>query len=373
MALTGEKVGIPEAEEAPIIMVPRWKQPIAGIISLIFIFIISIVIWWIPMLTGLSYVLTAFNWSLLGGFGLMAVLFAIWFENWPVYKQDKVWKAGLLGTIINIVATLIMYFLFSFMALTFYAANTFAGFSILGAFSGTLFSFGVLWVAGTMYWPWFDKKQPGRGIRVFIVGWIVTLIFWFILFFPTWDGSTFYIATYGLSLGWTQWTIFFSLLTLMAFEYNPWNKAGKQPIIGIVAFIVCSILGFAFLFVGGVLGLTFAMIGSAFGWTGDILTATGYMNVALADWLIVAIVAVSLFMDNWPKGYSQRKNFLIRFIIILILGFAFFWLFYLFVPILGYTGNILEANPTSFIILMIYLQLLFAYVWRRWPISTALE
>ena len=111
----------------------------------------------------------------------------------------------------------------------------------------------------------------------------------------------------------------------MAFEYNPWNKAGKQPIIGLVAFILCTVLGLVFVFVGGYIGAAFAIIGSAFGWTGNLVTATGYMNVALADWLIVAIVAVSLFMDNWPKAYSQGKNFLIRLILILILGLAFFW------------------------------------------------
>ncbi|MDF1537846.1 MAG: hypothetical protein P1Q69_02980 [Candidatus Thorarchaeota archaeon] len=281
---------------------PRWKQPIAGIVAMIYTFIITIILWWLPMLGGMTYVLTASTWTLLGGFGLMAVLFAIWFENWPAYKQGAILKAGLLGTVINIVATVLLLIVITWMAIIFYPTNILAGTAILGAFSGTLFAFGVLFVAGTMYWPWFDKKQPGRGIRVFIVGWIVTLIFWFLLFYPTYDGVTFNILGYGLSLGWTQWTVFFSLLTLMTFEYWPWNKLGKQPIIGIVAFIVCTVLGFVFVIVGGYLGAILAVIGSLFGWTGDLLIATGFMNIGLADWLIVAVV------DSWIIGQKATPR-----------------------------------------------------------------
>lgn len=372
LALTGDKVGIPEAEEAPVIVMPRWKQPLAGIIALIYTFVITIILWWVPLL-GFGYVFTAATWTLLGGFGLMAVLFAIWFENWPAYKQNKVWKAGLVGTIINVVTTLILFFMVTFMVIIFYPANAFAGTAILGAFSGSLFAFGVVFVAGTMYWPWFDKKQPGRGIRVFILGWIVTLVFWFLLFFPTWDGVTFNLLAYGTNLAWTQWTIFFALLTMMAFEYWPWNKLGKQPTIGIVAFIVCVVLGYVFVYVGGILGGIAAAIGSALGMSGNLYTATGYMNVALADWLITAVIAVALFMDNWPKGYSQMKNYIIRLIVILILGLIFFVMFYPLAPLLGYSGPLLEVNPTSFIILMLYIQLLFAYVWRRWPINTEMK
>ncbi|MDF1537845.1 MAG: hypothetical protein P1Q69_02975 [Candidatus Thorarchaeota archaeon] len=78
-------------------------------------------------------------------------------------------------------------------------------------------------------------------------------------------------------------------------------------------------------------------------------------------------------MDNWPKGYSQSVNFLIRFLLVFILGFVYFWAFYLFVPYLGYAGLILEANPTAFIILMIYIQLLFAYIWRKLPINSVMQ
>ncbi|MHA1328622.1 MAG: hypothetical protein ACTSRH_15090 [Promethearchaeota archaeon] len=34
MALSGEKIGVPSAEEAPIVVLPRYKQPIAGVLSI---------------------------------------------------------------------------------------------------------------------------------------------------------------------------------------------------------------------------------------------------------------------------------------------------------------------------------------------------
>ena len=39
MALAGEKVGIPSADEAPMIVMARYKQPLAGFLSLLIVFI----------------------------------------------------------------------------------------------------------------------------------------------------------------------------------------------------------------------------------------------------------------------------------------------------------------------------------------------
>ncbi|TFG09610.1 hypothetical protein EU538_04585 [Candidatus Thorarchaeota archaeon] len=305
----------------------------------------------------------------------MGVLFAIWFENWPVYRMGPPWRVGIAGTIINVIVAVVLYCIGMTYVVAFYGTSAwqvYVGVSIFGTLSGSCFSFGVLWVAGTMYWPFFDKKQPGRGIRVFIVGWIVTLVAWFLLFFPTGNSLSLNLTAYGFNLGWTQWTIFFSLLTLMTFEYWPWDKLGKQPKIGIAAFIVCTILGFIFVYLGGYIALAFVPIAQALGFTGDIGTGVGYMNVALADWLIVAVIAVSLFFDNWPKGYSQTKNFLIRFITVIVLGMIFFWGYYFISPLLGGTGNPFNDSPTAFLLVLLWIELLFAYIWRKWPVYTSL-
>ena len=101
-------------------------------------------------------------------------------------------------------------------------------------------------------------------------------------------------------------------------------------------------------------------------------------NVAYADWLIVAVIVVSLFMDNWPKSYSQTKNLLIRFLTVFILGTIFFFGIYflspfLSLPLLPFTGNPFTDNLTAFLIMMLWVQLIFAYLWRKWPIYTTME
>ncbi len=394
MALTGEKIGIPEADEAPVVVMPRWKQPIAGIVSLIWTLVFTAVAWFV---IGYSPVPIASAVSLFGGFGLMAVLFAIWFENWPFYKLRAPWKVGLAATIWNVIVAFIFYFLANWFA-TLYApyiglvdayVTLGVGWAIFGSLSASCFSFAVLWVAGTMYWPVFDKKQPVRGIIVFAFGWIITLAVWLLMFFPfgnpaasLLDPLSWVVQPYGLNMGWTQWTIFFSLLTLMTFEYWPWNKAGKQPLIGIAAFIVCAILGYVAVIVAGLLGMyvTLPLFIAMFGNPGVAfhLPAVGLWNVAYADWLIVAVIVVSLFMDNWPKGFSQMKNILIRLVTVFILGTLFFIGIYfvtpfLSVPLLPFFGNPFYDNITAFLLVMLWVQLIFAYLWRKWPIYTTME
>ncbi|MHA1779241.1 MAG: hypothetical protein ACTSYL_00055 [Candidatus Thorarchaeota archaeon] len=385
MALAGDKVGVPEVDEAPVVVLPRWKQPIAGIVSLLLTFIIAIAVWLIPGMNLLG--------SLLGGFGLMSVLFSIWFENWPFYQKLRTpWKVGLAATIVNaIVAILLFYVATMFGAMYGLSLGiadpltaTAVGWAIFGALSASCFSFAVLWLAGTMYWPWFDKKQPGRGARVFIVGIIITIIVWYFLFYPYGnpaatlaDPLSWVLPMYGINMAWTQWTIFFSLLTLMVFEYSPWNKAGKQPLIGIIAFVGCVILGLVWVFVAGLVGfsvtlpifLMFYPDPGASAYAG----AVGIWNVAYADWLIAAVIIVALFFDNWPKSHSQGVNFFIRLFTVLFLGTLFFFGFYLIAPFIGLGSSPFTVNPTAFLLVLLWVELVFAYLWRKWPVYTTME
>jgi hypothetical protein len=402
MALAGEKVGIPSAEEAPLVVMARFKQPLAGLYSIIIVFAISFVTWLlffdprlhIP-LPNQKMEFTAWA-TVIGGFGLIGVVWAIWFENWPYYNWFRTpWKVGVVGTAINAVIILIFVFLFLPLFNSWYGSETansyiawYLGASILGALSGSCFSFAVFWVAGTMYWPFFKIKQPKRGIIIWIIGNAITLIVWFFLFLPA--GNRFatsepdavqpitFFPSYAFSLGWTQWIIVFSLITLMVFEYWPWSKLGrKQPFIGMIASVSCVLLGLLFSLIGpsiaeNIFDPFFVALG---GIPPDAVTRfKGWymMSITYAIFLTCAVVLVSLFFDNWPKKYAQWKNFLFRFIIVIIIGTLSFLAYYLFSPILfGDTTNYWEMNPTPFVLWFLWIEILFAYVWRKWPIYKA--
>ncbi|MHA1986225.1 MAG: hypothetical protein ACW98D_06275 [Promethearchaeota archaeon] len=402
MALAGEKVGIPSADEAPMIVMARYKQPIAGILSILLVFIISLITWWIffdprwhnplPL-----YEMEITAWAtVIGGFGLIGVVWAIWFENWPYYNWFKTpWKVGLVGTAINAIFICIFVFILLPLFNSVYSSqNTnsyiawFVGASIFGALSGSIFSFGVLWVAGTMYWPFFKIKQPRRGIIVWIIGTAISLIVWFLLFIPAGNPMApsessavrpiTAFPSYAFSLGWTQWVIFFSLLTMMVFEYWPWNKLGrKQPFMGIIAFISCTFLGllvsYYFPYIAQyIFDLFFVTIG---GTPPDAVTRLkGWymMSITYAIFLICAVVLVSLFFDNWPKRFPQWKNFLSRFLLVILIGTITFLGYYILSPfIFGDNPNYWKMNPTPFILWFLWIEILFAYVWRKWPIYRA--
>ncbi len=404
MALTGEKVGIPSADEAPMIVMARYKQPVAGILSILIVFIISLATWWIffdprwhnplPL-----YEMEVTAWAtVIGGFGLIGVMWAIWFENWPYYNWfKKPWKVGIVGTAINGVIICLFVLVFLPLFISVYSGQNpnsyiawFVGASIFGALSGSCFSFAVLWVAGTMYWPFFKIKQPKRGAIVWIIGNTITLIVWFLLFIPAGNPMasseasavkpiTFF-PSYAFSLGWTQWLIFFSLLTLMAFEYWPWSKLGKkQPYIGIIAFASCALLGLliSYFFPDIIAKNLFDPFFIAIGGTPpDAVTRfKGWymMSITYAIFLICAVVLVSLFFDNWPKKFPQWKNFLFRFLLVIIIGTFSFIGYYLLSPFLfGDNINYWRMNPTPFVLWFLWIEILFAYVWRKWPIYRAI-
>jgi hypothetical protein len=165
----------------------------------------------------------------------------------------------------------------------------------------------------------------------------------------------------------------------MVFEYWPWSKLGrKQPFIGMIAFGSCVLLGFVFHYPIGIsiaeyiMDPFFIAIG---GIAPDSVTRFKgwYMwSITYAIFLICAVVLISLFFDNWPKKYSQWKNFLIRFILVIGIGTLSFLAYYLFSPLLfGDNPNYWEMNPTPFLLWFLWIEILFAYVWRKWPIYKA--
>ena len=157
------------------------------------------------------------------------------------------------------------------------------------------------------------------------------------------------------------------------------DKLGKkQPIIGLIALGCCAGLGLLVyllgpLFAKYVFDPFFVVIG---GTPPDVVTRyKGWymMSITYAIFLICAVILVSLFFDNWPKKYSQRKNFIIRFLEVLVIGTVTFLGYYVLSPYLfGDTTDYWQMNPTPFILWFLWIEILFAYIWRKWPIYRAI-
>ncbi len=103
-------------------------------------------------------------------------------------------------------------------------------------------------------------------------------------------------------------------------------------------------------------------------------TGIVYVNTALADWPIAAVIVVSLFLDNWPEKYILSKNLLVRSVVVLLLGAVLFLTYYptLRSLLLG-PGNPWSDNPTESLLRSLWSGLLFAYGSRRWPVYRAIE
>ncbi|MBN2157230.1 MAG: hypothetical protein JW776_14390 [Candidatus Lokiarchaeota archaeon] len=386
-----QQVDIPTSKNAPVVIMSRFKQPWSGLLAFSVPLLVSIITWWIffdPRYHEDQFLI--FLAPTVGGLGLIGVLWAIWFDNWPYYnKLRKAWQIVLVGTIINLAIMVILAFVLRPIFTRFLAQKLgitdeiiadYVGKSIFGALSGSTFSFATLWVSATMFWPFFKYDQPKRGIFVWIVGTVITIITWVAGFLFTVDPTVTDIRyaikdSYLDALGLTQWTIFYSLLTLMVLEYWPWTKiAKKQPFVGIYAFFGCGILGFityiGFKYVAKyAFSPIFIALGGEPGFLITVEKSWTTMNISFADFLIAAVILVALFFDNWPKKYKQWKNFIIRVVLVLVIGIASFFLYYLVSPSLfGEPRNHFIKVPTHFLVYFLWLELLFAYVWRKWPI-----
>lgn len=398
-----KKVDLPYADEAPVVSIPRFDQPLSGLISLLFTFIISLILWWIFFDPRWHPEAVETNGVLLGGYGLIGVIWAIWFANWPYYKKfDSLWKIGLIGTLINLVIAVVFTFVITPLFANWYSSMLgitdpeialYTGAAVLGPLSATCFSFANTWVAGSMFWPYFKEKNPKRGIYLWIIGTAINVAAWFLLFFDTGSPGAaskasavcgripfIPVCKYAISMGWTQWMIFFTLLTMYALEYWPWTKLGKkQPQIGIYGFIGCAILGLLFsLIFPYIVALTIDPIFVSLGGVppGSLERFSGWylISISLAVFLVTGVVVVGLFFDNWPRKYTQKVNFIIRTILSIVIGLVLFFGYYLTSSwLVGDDPNFWRKTPTDFMVFFLWIQLLFAIIWRKWPIFKKYE
>lgn len=451
-----------EAEVAAVV-VPRWRQPLAGFLALALGVLVALVTWWIFADDRFALQHFMFGWypevaSLLGGWGLLVAVWQAWLENYPYSKLRKPWAVGLVGTVINLVVVWFMIYVVFYqligslipvasypkLLLILGLANVellwrlnvtalYLSSSATGMVTGATFSFGLLWVAGTMFWPLYQERQPKRGLYAVLLAFAIGLTAWYLLLLPPVSSMAEYsmmiavlmhlselhpamaiiytVLIYYCTVSWfwlnaealrrlnlTQWVIFFALLTMLTWEYEPWIRLKKQPLIGIAAFVSCTLLGAVFGLILSQMVYTpsipqahfWIMIGQ------PVLAPMAEVAREGARWTAPLILAVSLiiaefilyfYFDNWPKKYSKPVNIAIRTIIVVLAGLVILYLYYLVSPsvigdpdivtMLSYPVLFLDprplTNPLPFQLWLLWVLLLHGYIWRKWPFWKLLE
>jgi len=438
-----------EEAEIEVVMVPRWRQPLSGFCALILGLLVALATWWVFADVRFALQHFVFGWypevaSLLGGWGLLVAVWQAWLENYPCSKLRKPWLVGVAGTALNLVLVWFMvYVVFyqlvgSLVPVASYPKLLSLGLpvetalylssSATGMVTGATFSFGLLWVAGSMFWPLYHEKQPKRGVYAVALSLAIGLTAWWLILLPPVSQMAQYSAaimalmylselqpamsilysvlTYYYTISWfylnaealrrlnmTQWVIFFALLTMLTWEYEPWIRLKRQPLIGVAAFISCTVLG-------AVSGLVLSQvvytppIPPSYVWAALGQAALAPMAevaregarwtapLVLAVFLIIAEFILYFYFDNWPKKYSKPVNMAVRTIVVVLAGLLMLYVYYLasasiigdpdVVTMLTYPILFLDprplTNPLPFQLWLLWILLLHGYIWRKWPV-----
>ncbi|MFX1299904.1 MAG: hypothetical protein ACFFAL_03640 [Promethearchaeota archaeon] len=394
----------------PVITERRWNWIVSGLVNFIIVFIVALVFWYVFM----DWRFSLFYWSgwlflgsAIAGWGILIVVFQIWFDHYLSSKMKSLVTQGIVGTILNIVGIAVviavfwfvigpymipMFSPFALMNVASIGGNWWLALFLSSAAIGTIlscgFSFASIWAAGSIYWPFTELEQPKRGFTVMLLGAVITTFTWLILYWPfqiatalppvtttvdwtIWTAWPFWaydpiageVNNGGayLSLAFTQWIIVFGLMTLMTWDYQPWKALKKQPWIGVAALIGCTLLGglFAFLIMPFLLSGIMLTMGFA--------AMHGY-SAWIAVFIILLIFIWTQYFGNWPNQFTTIVNILIRTIIVVVLGIISLYIYFFISPML--LGDFLLTgvyNPVNWVLWLLWAMLIHVYIWKRAP------
>ena len=395
----------------PVITERRWNWVISGLVNFILIFVVALVFWYFFMHPLSIFPLFYYSgWFLIGsaiaGWGILIVVLQIWFDHYLSSKMGGLISQGIFGTLINFIGIASIILLFWFVIGP-YMIPMFSPFALLNVPSisgnwwlalflssaaiGTIlscgFSFASIWAAGSIYWPFTELEQPKRGFAIMLLGAMITIFTWLILYWPfqiatalppitttvdwtIWTAWPFWaydpiageVNNGGayLSLAFTQWIIMFGLLTLMTWEYQPWKSLKKQPWIGLAAVIGCTLLGGLFAFV--IMPILLAGIMATLGFA-----AMHAYSAWIAVFIILNIFIWTQYFGNWPNRFNTIVNIIIRTILVVVFGFISLTVyFFIATPLLG-DGLTGVYNPVNWVLWLLWAMLIHVYIWKRAP------
>lgn len=354
---------------------PKLKQPLQGIINLLLVTALFLLVWWIFMdprgiirwytpQYGYMYI----RWILIA---------AIWqvyiFNYWPFKdsflnnKHPLVKGLILIGSNIVIVAFMVWVFCYAFLgnlSIPYLNPKVLTGLGMTEFFAREYSSLAILMMAAIASWlspvwpvcfdnhPWQNLTQPARGFTVWAWTFFLTLIAFLILMHPHYHVLFYpwqeYAAAYpwwydfahtlsgNFNVGWVMCGTVSIWFLELVFDRYPIRLIKKQPLRGIIGFLfvftMAWLIFFAFLFLQDV------------SWGPAV---EGAKRLYAPDWrhlhcgelacmMLIPMMTLHFYFDNWPKKYSPSINIAIRCAIIFIATGILHYLYYKYSPpILG--------------------------------------
>lgn len=389
-------------------IIPRWGQPLTGIISLIVFTAVAWVCWYV--FASPKGIFKLYEHPFLVFLAWM-ILFGLWqhiiFGDWP-FQNLKPLTRGLVMTAVNIAGVyFIIYgvfhnflgkFMFPFWspeAMTevvkkavesggfvpkafakavaggqwtptvhehvYDIAHEFAGSSITMVVLIGFFTY-AFWSILFQKWPFAGKlSQPALGFAEWSLTTTVTAFFYGLLIFPFFGNVVFgqsFVAAFpwwnvldgtphlNYVVGFYEWAIIYLFFTANIWEGNPWNLVKSQPWRGIFGFVSIFIMAWATmkLSVWG-MELYWGPVDAAAKDGINSLSWRYYNAANLAGFTLIPFLLWNHYFDNWPKQFGPVVGWMVRTVGVFAFAALIGKVYYLISePVLGLTSHLGNAG-----------------------------
>ena len=353
------------------IMENRLKQPARGIVGVLFSFVIFYVLWYIFMDPRgiLRWYTPQYGYMYVRWILIVAIWQAYVFNFWPFKLKFRetahplLTGAVLMAANFAVVGLVIWCFFYNFLgkySIPYLSVDSLVSLGFTNFYAKEYSSLAILMFAAIASWlspivpvcfenqPWHSMKQPAKGITIFCVTMLLSVLAFFVfmhphyhvLFWPFQEYAAAYPWWYGFAhtlhgnfnVGWIMCGTVSIWMLELTFERYPFRLIKNKITRGFVGFL--GVFVFAVL-----LFVTFNFI-QELAWGPAI---DGAKRILAPDWrylhsgelaimMLIPAMILNFYFDNGPKKYSAPVNIALRLIIIIVATMIFHFLYYKFSP-----------------------------------------
>lgn len=353
------------------IMENRLKQPARGIVGVLFSFVIFYVLWYIFMDPRgiLKWYTPQYGYMYVRWILIVAIWQAYVFNFWPFKLKFRetahplLTGAALVVTNFAIVGLVIWGFFYGFLgkfSIPYLSVESLEGLGFTNFYAKEYSSLAILMFAAIASWlspivpvcfenhPWQSMKQPAKGITIFCVTMLLTVLAFFVFMHPHyhvlfWPFQE-YAAAYpwwfdfahtlhgNFNVGWIMCGTVAIWMLELTFERYPFRMIKNKITRGVVGFF--GVLAFALLLFFTLNFVQELAWGPAIDGAKRILAPDWrYLHSGeLAIMMLIPAMVLNFYFDNGPKKYSAPVNIALRLIIIIVTTIIFHFVYYKFSP-----------------------------------------